>query len=115
MDKHTTNRTGPQDAWELGEDLRITKTTRTAAGAGTWVIGTIAGHRFEALAFPEHAVDPGYEIGDSRISKLFVQRQADRTRVYGWDRGLDQPAADSVAAAIVDYLCAGLAEHIYGR
>ncbi len=34
---------------ELGDDLRITKTTRRAAGAGTWVCGTIAGHRFDAL------------------------------------------------------------------
>jgi len=40
---------------DLGDDLRITKTTRRAAGAGTWVCGTIAGHRFDALVFPEHA------------------------------------------------------------
>jgi hypothetical protein len=40
---------------ELGDDLRITKTTRRGAGNGTWVCGTIAGHRFDALVFPEHA------------------------------------------------------------
>ena len=51
----------------IGDDLRITKTTRRAAGGGTWVIGTIAGHRF-ALVFPEHAESPDYELGSMRKS-----------------------------------------------
>jgi hypothetical protein len=63
---------------ELGDDLHITKISRRAAGAGTWVCGTIAGHRFDALVFPEHADNPDWEIGDSRISKLWVQRLTDR-------------------------------------
>jgi hypothetical protein len=100
---------------ELGDDLRITKTTRRAAGNGTWVCGTIACHRFDALVFPERADNPEWEIGDSRISKLWVQRLADRRQVFNWDRGADVPAADPVAAAIVDFLCAGLAEHVYAR
>ncbi len=100
---------------ELGDDLRITKTTRRAAGNGTWVCGAIAGHRFDALVFPEHADDPEWEIGDSRISKLWVQRLADRRTVFNWDRGADVAAADPVAAAIVDFLCAGLAEHVYAK
>jgi hypothetical protein len=100
---------------ELGNDLRITKTTRRAAGRGTWVCGTIAGHRFDALVFPEHADNPEWEIGESRISKLSVQRLADRRTVFNWDRGADVPAADPVAAAIVDFLCAGLAEHVYAK
>ena len=37
------------DAGSLGDDLVITKTTRRSAGAGTWVCGTIHGHRFDAL------------------------------------------------------------------
>ena len=106
--------TGETNDLELGDDLRITKTTRRAAGAGTWVCGTIAGHRFDALVFPEHADNPEWEIGDSRISKLWVQRLADRRTVFNWDRGADVPAADPVANAIVDFLCAGLAEHVYG-
>ena len=72
---------------ESGDDLRITKTTRRAAGNGTWVCGTFAGHRFDALVFPEHADNPDWEIGDSRISKLWVQRLADRRTVFNWDRG----------------------------
>jgi hypothetical protein len=98
---------------ELGDDLHITKTTRRAAGNGTWVCGTIAGHRFDALVFPEHADNPDWEIGESRISRLWVQRLADCQTVFNWDRGADVPAADPVAAAIVDFLCAGLAEHTY--
>ncbi|HEX5106421.1 MAG TPA: hypothetical protein VFV87_21530 [Pirellulaceae bacterium] len=104
--------TNPEDL-DLGFDLEITSTTRRAAGNGTWVSGTLHGHRFEALVFPDHADNPEYEIGDSRISKLWIQRLADRRQVFNWDRGADVPAADQMAACIVDFLCGGLADHIY--
>jgi hypothetical protein len=99
---------------DLGSDLRITRTSRRASGAGTWVSGTLSGHRFDALVFPEHAQNPDYEIGDSRISKLWIQRLADQTQVFNWDRGPDIPAADVTTQAIVDFLCAGLAESTFG-
>lgn len=100
---------------DLGFDLQFTGTKRRASVGGTWVSGTIHGHRFDALVFPEHATNPDFEIGDSRISKLWVQRLADQKQVYNWDRGLDQKPADKTVAAIVDFLCAGLAEHTYGH
>ena len=103
------------DALELGDDLRITKTTRRAAGAGTWVIGTIAGHKFNALVFPEHAECPDYELDESRISKLWLQRLSDKTCVANFDRGWDIRPVTEVAQAIVDFLAAGLAEHIYSK
>ena len=62
------------DDLDVGYDLEITKTTRRAAGAGTWVCGTMGGYRFDALVFPEHADCPDWEIGESRISKLWIQR-----------------------------------------
>ena len=98
---------------DIGDDLVITKTTRRASGGGTWVIGTIAGHKFNALVFPEHAESPEYELGDSRISKLWLQRLADKKGVLNFDRGMDIPPADATAAAVMDFLTAGLAEHIY--
>lgn len=113
----TTNQNNARqndDDLDLGFDLVMTKTTRRLAGAGTWACGTIHGHRFDALVFPEHAENPDYEIDDSRISKLWLQRLADKVTVYNWDRGQDVPAADRVAAAIVGFLCEGLAEHTYG-
>jgi len=58
------------DDLDLAHDLEITKATRRASGAGTWVSGTLSGHHFEALVFPEYADNPEWEIGDSRISKL---------------------------------------------
>ena len=100
---------------DVGHDLVITKTSRRASGGGTWVCGRLSGHRFDALVFPEHAECPDYEIGDSKISKLWVQRLADKQQVFNWDRGLDVPAADATAQAIVDFLCAGLAEHTYAE
>ena len=98
---------------DMGDDLVITKTTRRASGGGTWVIGTIAGHRFNALVFPEHAECPEYELGDSRISKLWLQRIADKATVLNFDRGWDIRPTDATATAVMDFLAAGLAEHIY--
>ena len=101
--------------FDLGCDFEITKTTRRASGGGTWVSGTLHGHRFDALVFPEHAEVAEYELGDSRISKLWVQRLADKTTTFNWDRGMDQPAADEITQAIVGFLEAGLAEHTFGE
>ena len=98
---------------DVGHDLEITKTTRRAAGSGTWVCGTLSGHRFDALVFPEHADNADWELADSRISKLWVQRLADRATVYNWDRGADVAPVDDVATQIVDFLAAGLADHVY--
>lgn len=106
------NATNPDDL-DVGHDLEITKTTRRASGGGTWVCGTLSGHRFDALVFPEHADNPEWEIGDSRISKLFIQRLADKQTTYNWDRGADVPPADFVTECIVDFLAGGLADHIY--
>jgi len=103
------------NACEIGDDRAITKTTRRASGAGTWVIGTLNGHRFEALVFPEHADCPDFELGDSRISKLWLHGIADKTTVVNFDRGWDHRPANPTAAAIVDFLAAGLAEHTYGK
>ena len=99
---------------EIGDDLTITKTTRRGAGAGIWVCGWLNGHRFDALVFPEHAEVADFELGESKISKLFVQRLADRQTVANFDRGWDMRPTTDEASAIVDFLAAGLAEHTYG-
>jgi len=108
------NATNPEDL-DLGDDLEITKTTRRASGGGTWVCGTLHGHRFDALVFPEHAENPEWELGESRISKLFVQRLADKQQVFNWDRGADVPATNDIAAQIVDFLAAGIADYVYAE
>ena len=100
---------------EIGDDLEITKTTRRASGAGTWVIGTTNGHRFEALVFPEHAECSSFELGSSRISKLWIKRLSDEKEVCNFDRGWDVRPTTKTAAAIVDFLTSGLAEHTYGK
>ena len=101
------------DDLDVGHDLEITKSRRRVSGGGTWVCGTMSGHRFDALVFPEHADCPDWEIGDSRISKLFIQRLVDKQTVFNWDRGADVPAADDLVACMVDFLAGGLADHIY--
>ena len=98
---------------EIGDDLVIQKTTRRASGGGTWVIGTLNGHKFNALVFPAHAECPDYELGDSRISKLWIQQISNKLEVVNYDRGWDVYPQTKIAQAIVNFLAAGLAEHIY--
>lgn len=102
------------DSHDLGDDLEITQMTRRAAGAGTWVDGTLNGCQFNALVFPDHATNRAWEIGDSKISKLWLQRLEDRTSVYNWDRGPDIPAQNAEVLQVVDFLCTGLADYVYG-
>ncbi|HEY0985111.1 DUF7678 domain-containing protein [Schlesneria sp.] len=99
---------------ELGDDLKITKVTRQAAGTGTWVRGTIDGHRFDALVFPEHAEQTDFELADSRISKIWIAQLSDGKTVCNFDRGWDVEPTTAKAQQILDFLTAGLVEHIYG-
>ncbi|HKQ49711.1 MAG TPA: hypothetical protein VJZ71_16680 [Phycisphaerae bacterium] len=103
------------DALDLMDSMEIKKIQRRTHSGGAWVTGAIAGHHFEALVFAEHAQSESYELDDSRISKLWLRRIADREVVYNWDRGADVPAATPIAQKIVDLLAAGLAEFIYGE
>ena len=100
---------------DIGYDLEITETRRRDSAPGTWVHGRIAGHYFEALVFPEPAEEAWYELPDSRISKLWIRRRADKQTVCNFDRGWDIRPADATATAIVDFLTAGLAQHVYGK
>ena len=98
----------------LAESFRITKTTpRPKNVGGTWVDGTMGGHRFQALVFESHADDPGYELGDSRISKLWLLRIADKTVAANFDRGWDVEPTTDDARAIVDLLASALAEMVF--
>lgn len=103
---------------DLGDDLVIKKQIRRTSAGGTWVVGTLHGHKFDALVFPEHAECADYEIDGngedgSKISKLWIQRMSDKKTTYNWDRGIDIPAADFTTESIVAYLCAGLADYVY--
>ena len=110
----TTKRTTRKHA-PLHDTLQITKVTPRRSGGGVWTKGTLAGHQFEALVFPEHAELPDYELADSRISKLWVRRSKDGAVVVNFDRGWDVQPATPRARAIVDALAAGLAEHVFGN
>lgn len=103
------------DGSDVLGSLDITSIKQRSIANAAWVSGMMGGHRFEALVFPEHAENPDYEIDDSRISKLWVQRIEDRATVYNWDRGQDIEPATPIAAKIVGLLVAGLADHIYGE
>lgn len=112
----TTNGTMPSHESGEGLDrLAITKIERRTNGGGVWVRGTLAGCRFSALVFAEHAAHPDWELGDSRIAKLWLKRLADGQIVANFDRGWDVRPVDEPTKRIVDLLAAGLAEAVYGE
>ena len=98
-------------------DLEFTKIQRRASSVGgTWVSGTINDeYRFEALVFADHADSEEYELADSKISKLWIQRIADKRTMFNFDRGLDVPAVNTEIQVIVDFLCVGLADSAYAE
>jgi len=114
MTTQRTNRRKPQFA-DIGDDLIVARKTRRTSGGGIWVVGTVGGHRFNALVFAEHAEYPAYELGDSRISKLWLKGPHGGKTVANFDRGWDVRPTTKIAQAIVDFLAAGLAEHVYGN
>ena len=99
---------------DLGDDLNITTINKRNRGGGAWVRGHLMGHRFDALVFEDHAEHPDYELGESRISKLWIQRESDRQTVFNFDRGWDVHPTTPEAAQVADFLAAGLAEHVFG-
>jgi hypothetical protein len=104
------------DPGEILDTLVITRTEPRRMGVGgVWVSGTIAGHRFEALVFPEHAADPGFELEGSRISKLWLAVAPRGDVVASFERGWDLQPTTPTAAVIVDLFIAGLAERVFGR
>jgi hypothetical protein len=100
---------------DLVDSLTLTKISHRDSAAGAWVSGTIAGHRFDALVFPEHAESETYELGTSKISKLWIQRLSDKTTVLNFDRGWDVRPTDDLATRIMDFLAAGLADTVFAN
>jgi hypothetical protein len=107
--------TTTSDPDDILATLKITNVERQrTGGTGTWVTGTIGGFAFEALVFPEHAEVASYELGQSRISKLFVRHLATRQIAANFDRGWDVQPTSERARVVVDLLAAGLAETVFG-
>jgi len=100
---------------DLADSLTIDTTTPREAAQGTWVGGSIAGHTFRVLVFEDHAESEDYELGTSRITKLWLRRQADRQVVAEFDRGWDLKPTTDAAREIVGFLSAGIAEHTFGK
>jgi len=98
-----------------GNDLTITRRDGRATVGGTWVAGTFRGHTFSALVFPGHAECPGFELGESRISKLWIKRRSNDEIVCNFDRGWDIRPTDADAEAVVEFLAAVLAEQIFAK
>jgi hypothetical protein len=96
-------------------DLVITKIEKRASCGGDWVRGTINDTvRFDALVFAEHAESEEYELGRTKISKLWIQEIKTKKTLFNFDRGLDVPAATTEIQVVVDFLGVGLADLVWG-
>ena len=98
-------------------DLTITRiSNRNRAVGGSWVQGRINDeYRFDALVFADHAESEDYELGRSKISKLWIERLADHKVMFNFDRGLDVPAVNTEVQVVVDFLCEGLSDLVFGQ
>jgi len=96
-------------------DLKITKIEKRTSCGGAWVRGTINGTvRFDALVFAEHAESEEYELGRTKISKLWIQEIKTKKTLFNFDRGLDVPAATTEIQVVVDFLGCGLTDLVWG-
>jgi hypothetical protein len=96
-------------------DLKITKIERRTSCGGAWVQGTVnETMRFDALVFAEHAESDEFELGRSKISKLWIQEIKTKKTLFNFDRGLDVPAASTEVQVVVDFLSVGLADLAWG-
>jgi hypothetical protein len=98
-------------------DLTITRiSNRNRAVGGSWVQGRINDeYRFDALVFADHAESEDYGLGRSKISKLWIERLADHKVMFNFDRGLDVPAVNTEVQVVVDFLCEGLSDLVFGQ
>ena len=98
-------------------DLTITRiSNRNRAVGGSWVQGRINDdYRFDALVFADHAESEDYELGRSKISKLWIERLADHKVMFNFDRGLDAPAVNTEIQVVVDFLCEGLSDLVFDQ
>ena len=97
------------------EELSISELTQQATEGGIWVRGKLGGYQFDAIVTPEHAAEPGYEIGKSRLAKLWIERVVDGQCVAHFDCGWVVGPTLPIVQAIVDYLAAKLARLVGPR
>ena len=97
-------------------DLTITKiSNRNRNIGGSWVQGEMNDqYRFEALVFADHAESEEYELGRTKISKLWIQEIKTKKTLFNFDRGLDVPAATTEIQVVIDFLGCGLADLVWG-
>ena len=86
------------------------------AHLGKWAIGTVGNFQFQALVFPKHAFIKSFELGRSRISKLWIATRndiPDRVCLFNFDRGMDVAARGKDAKQAVRLLCKNVAKTVY--
>lgn len=99
---------------DIGFDFEIDRIDRSRPDGAVRVDGSTAGYRFNALLHRDHADLPEWELGRSRIAKLWIRRIDTKTVTFNFDRGMDIDARDQTTAEIVSFLAEGLANLVFG-
>lgn len=78
-----------------------------------FVRGLISGHLYEAIVWPEHLVNRDEELGDSKITKLWICRNNDNKTVFMFDKGRSIEDIDDNTVSIAKELCAKLSSLVF--
>lgn len=110
MPKHRKGRkmNGPLN-WNVAGNQGFSRFHKRQA---VWVDGSVDGCKFQALVFPAHAESESFELGTSRISKLWVARGG--RQVAAFERGWDQQPVAAADKAVVARIEAELADKVFG-
>jgi hypothetical protein len=100
---------------EHSQQIEIHWTEPPSPRGRCWVTGGIQDYRFAALVFPEHALNPRFELGRSRISKLEIRRPDDDALIVNFDRGWDLRPATKTAETLVNAIASQLADMTFPR
>ena len=101
---------------ELGDDLHITQDFATGLGRRRLgSAGRSPGTVSTPWCFPSTPRTPNGKSTIAASRSFGSSAWPTAEQVFHWDRGADVPAADPLAAAIVDFLCAGLADLAYAE
>jgi hypothetical protein len=80
-----------------------------------WAMGEVLGYRFAAKVYPLHALDPSFELGRSRISKLEIRRFENDRLMVNFQRGWDLRPDSEILERAVQILCERLAKEVFPR
>jgi hypothetical protein len=105
--------TGEKNCMNFEEELQILRDDRFPWASGVFVRGVVRDFYFSAKLFELGTINPAFQNGGSRISKMTVIEISSGNIVYEWDRGLCLPAQGDEVNTLVEWLEGNLAFEVF--